>query len=53
MKQYVKNKTQKVDLKFWYRCASKTGYFYQFDLYLEKKENVEETLEGSLVLTLT
>ena len=24
--------------KFWYYCASETGYFYQFDLYLGNKE---------------
>ena len=32
MKKYVKNKPIKWCFKFWYRCASKTGYFYQFDL---------------------
>ena len=30
--KYVKNKPIKWCFKFWYRCASKTGYFYKFDL---------------------
>ena len=38
MKQYVKNKTIKWGFKFWFRCASPTGYLYQLDLYLGKKE---------------
>ena len=50
MKQYVKNKLIKWGLKFWFRCASKTGYLYQLDLYLGKKEKTEENLGPSVVL---
>ena len=30
---------------FWYRCARKTGYLYQFDLYLGKKEAERRNLD--------
>ena len=53
MRQYVKNKPIKWGFKFWYRCASKTGYLYQFDLYLGKKESREENLGPSVVLAQT
>ena len=53
MRQYLKNKPIKWGFKFWYRCASKTGYLYQFDLYLGKKESREENLGRSVVLALT
>ena len=41
MKQYVNDKPVKWGFKFWYHCASETGYLYQFDLYLGKKESAE------------
>ena len=53
MKQYVKNKPIKWGFKFWFRCASKTGYLYQLDLYLGKKEKTEENLGPSVVLKMT
>ena len=37
MKEYMKNKSIKWRFKFCYCCASKTGYLYQFDLYVGKK----------------
>ena len=53
MRQYVKNKPIQWGFKFWYRCATKTGYLYQFDLHLGKKKNREENLGPSGVLVLT
>ena len=53
MKQYVENKPVKWGFKFWYGCASETGYLYQFDLYLGKKEGAEENLGPSVVLKTT
>ena len=49
MIQYVKNKPIKWCFKFWYCCASETGYVYQLDLYLGKKESAEENLGASVV----
>ena len=53
MKQYVKNEPIIWGFKFWFRCASKTGYLYQLDLYLGKKEKTEENLCPSVVLKMT
>ena len=53
MRQYLKNKPINWGFKFWYHCASKTGYLYQFDLYLGKKESREENLGPNVVLALT
>ena len=53
MRQYVKNKPIKWGFKFWYGCAGKVGYLYQFGLYLGKKESREINLGPSGVLTLT
>ena len=53
MRQYLKNKPINWGFKFWYHCASKTGYLYQFDLYLGKKESRGENLGPSVVLALT
>ena len=53
MKQYVKNKLIKWSFKFWYHCASETGYLYKFDLYLGKKKSAEETLGPGIVLKMT
>ena len=54
MHETVRQKqTYKVGFKFWYRCASQTGYLYQLDLYLGKKENSEENLGPGVVLKMT
>ena len=37
MRQYIKNNPIKWGFKFWFRCSSKSGYLYQFDMYLGKK----------------
>ena len=37
-KQYMKHKPIKWGFKLWCRCWSKTGYLYEFDFYLGKKE---------------
>ena len=39
--------------KFWYCCASTTGFLYQLDLYLGKKEIIEYNLGESVVLTMS
>ena len=43
MKQYIKNKPIKYSFKFYYRCASKTRYLYQFDLCW-KQEKARDNL---------
>ena len=53
MRQYVKNKPINWAFKFRYHCASKTGYLYQFDFYIGKKESREENLGSSVVLAWT
>ena len=50
MKQYIKSKSIKWGFKFWFRCSSKTGYFYQKDIYLGKKQNTEFNLGEEVVL---
>ena len=52
MKKYVKKKAIKWGLKFWCCCASATGYLYQLDLYLGKKDEVELNLGESVVLKM-
>ena len=47
------NKPIKWGFKFWYCCASKTRYLYQFDLCLAKQKSREENLRPSVVLALT
>ena len=37
MRQYMKNKPIKWCFKFWFRCGSKSGCLYQFDMCLGKK----------------
>ena len=49
----MKNKPIKWGFKFWYHCTSKTGYLYQFDLYLDKKESREKNFGLSVVRALT
>ena len=38
MKQYIKSKPIKWGFKFWFRCSSKSGYLYQMDVYLGRKQ---------------
>ena len=37
----------------WYRCAPKTGYLYEFDIYTGRKETSEFGLGESVVRQLT
>ena len=53
MRQHIKNKPIKWGFKMWYRCAPKTGYFYELDIYTGKKETTEFGLGESVVLQLT
>ena len=54
MKQYLQLKPIKWGFKSWYRCASKTGYLYEFDLYLgKKKDGVQYNLGESVILQLS
>ena len=53
MKPYIKSKPIKWGFKFWFRCASKTGYLYEMDMYLGKKEKeTEYNLGESVVIKL-
>ena len=52
-KQYIKNKPIKWGFKWWCRCSSTTGYLYEFNLYLGKKEKTEIGLGESVVLNLS
>ena len=52
VKQYIKKKPIKWCFKVWYRCASTTGYLYQLELYLWKKDEVELNLGESIALKL-
>ena len=52
MRQNMKNKPIKWGFKFWFRCGAKSGYLYEFDMYLGKKGNTEFGLGESVVLSL-
>ena len=52
MRQYMKNKPIKWAFKFWFRCGAKSGYLYEFDMYLGKKVNTEFDLGEFVVLSL-
>ena len=39
--------------RIWYRCAPKTGYLYESDIYIGRKETAETGLGESVVLQLT
>ena len=52
-KQYIKPKPIKWGFQFWCRCASKTGYLYQININLGKKQNIEFNLGEKVVLQLT
>ena len=55
MKQYIKSKPIKWFFKFWFRCSSKSGYLYQMDIYLGRKQTPEFNLGlgEEVVLQLT
>ena len=52
MRQYMKNKPIQWAFKFWFRCGAKSGYLYEFDMYLGKKRNNKFGLGESVVLSL-
>lgn len=52
-KQYLKNKPIKWGFKWWFRACSKTGYLYEFQLYLGKNELPEYGLGESVVISLS
>ena len=44
MKQYIKSKPITWSFKFWFCCSSKSGYLYQMDIYLGRKQTPEFNL---------
>ena len=52
LRQYIKDKPIKWGFKFWFWCGSKSGYLYQFDMYLGEKSKTEFGLGESVVLFL-
>ena len=52
MRQYIKNKPIKWGFKFWFCCGSKSGYLYEFDMYVGRKEKTEFSIGESFVLSL-
>ena len=52
MRQYMKNKPIKWAFKFLFHCGAKSGYLYEFDMYLGKKGNTEFGLGESVILSL-
>ena len=48
----MKNKPIKWGFKWWCRCCSKTGYLYESDLYLGKKERIKLGVGETVVLNL-
>ena len=55
MKQYKKSKPIEWGFKFWFCCLSKSGYLYQMDIYLGRKQttNCNLGLGEEVVLQLT
>ena len=55
MKPHINSKPIKWSFKFWCRCSSKSGYLYQIDIYLERKQTPEFNLGlgEEVVLQLT
>ena len=55
MKQYIKLKPKKWGFKFWFRYLSKSGYLYQMNIYLGRKQISEFNLGlgAEVVLLLT
>ena len=52
MQQHIKNKPIKLGFRISHRCAPKTGYLYEFDIYTGRKETAEFGLGESVVLQL-
>ena len=52
MRQYMKNKPIKWGFKFWFRCGAKSGYLYEFDMYLGNKGSTDFGLGESVILSL-
>ena len=52
MRQSMKSKPVKWGFKFWFRCGAKSGYLYEFDMYLGKKGNTKSGLGESVILSL-
>ena len=48
----MKNKPIKWGFKFLFRCGAKSGYLYELDIYLGKKENTQFRLGESAILSL-
>ena len=44
IKQYTTSKPVKWGFKFWFYCSSKSGYMYQIDIYLGRKQTPEFNL---------
>jgi len=55
-KQYIKNKPTRWGIKLWVLCEAKTGYVYNFDVYLgnfsKEEGNVEHNLARRVVKQL-
>ena len=49
----MKNKPIKLGFKFWFHCGTKSGYLYEFDMYLGRKGNIEFGLGESVILSLS
>ena len=52
-REHIKSIPVKWGFIMWYRCAPKTGYLYEFDIYTGRKETTEFGLGESVVLQLT
>ena len=50
---HIKKKPLKWGFRMWYRCASKTCYLYELDIYTGRKETTEFALGESAMLHLT
>ena len=44
IRQYIKPKAIKWGFKFWFCCSSKSGYLYEMDIYLGRKQTPEFNL---------
>lgn len=51
-KQYIKNKPIRWGIKLWVLCEAKTGYVYNFDVYLGKEREREHNLAQRVVKKL-
>ena len=48
----MKSKPMKWGFKFWFCCGAKSGYLYEFNMYLGKKANIIFGLGESVILSL-